>query len=136
MRALNFLFIFIVCLGLVFFSLENTNQATVQIIEGIKIQAPISIELIIAAGFGAFLAWIFSLWSRLQRILSNRETARQMRQQEKQIQELEKNLQKQLKDYQTSLETQQKTLIPTVEVFTHTPEVLPNEQQPTEGLPQ
>ncbi len=136
MRALNFLFIFLVCLGLVLFSLENTNPATVQLIEGIEVQAPISIELIIATGFGAFLAWIFSLWSRFQRILLNRENSRQMRQQEKQIQELEKNLQKQLNEYQSSLETQQKTLIPTVEGLTHTPEILPQEQQPLEDVVQ
>ncbi|CAD5936615.1 hypothetical protein PCC9214_01647 [Planktothrix tepida] len=133
MRALNFLFIFIICLGLVLFSLQNTNLATVQLIEGVEVQAPIAIELIIATGFGAFLAWIFSLWSRLQRTLANREASRQLRQQEKRIQELETNLQKQLNDYQNSLETQQKTLIPTVEVLTHTPEVL-SKEQPADGV--
>ncbi|VXD23734.1 LapA family protein [Planktothrix paucivesiculata] len=94
------------------------------------LQAPISIELIVALGLGAFLAWIFSLWLRLQQILANRETSRQIRQQEKRIQELEKNLQKQRNEYQTSLETQQTSVLTSAEVLTQTPEVIPNEKPP------
>jgi uncharacterized integral membrane protein len=93
MRPLNFLLIFIVCILLVLFSLQNTELATIQVIKGVEVQAPLAIELIAATGVGALLAWLFSLLSQLQRILIARQTMRQIRQQELRIQELEKDLQ-------------------------------------------
>ena len=64
MRQINFLMIFVFCLALVLFSLENTEPAMIQIVQGIQVQAPISVELILAMAVGAVLAWIFSLWTR------------------------------------------------------------------------
>jgi len=72
MRLLNFFFIFLICLALVLFSIENTEPTTIQIIKGVQVQAPLCVELIIATGFGAILAWLFSLWSRMQRMLASR----------------------------------------------------------------
>lgn len=94
MRALNFLFLFLICLALVLFSLENTEPATLNIVQGVQVQAPLSIELIVATGFGALLAWLFSLWSRMQRMLTVREQSRQTREKDQRIQELEQDLER------------------------------------------
>ncbi len=105
MRQINFLIIFIFCLALVLFSLENTELATIQIVQGYQVQAPVSVELILAMGLGAVLAWLFSIWTRLQRLLASR---REIRQKDTRIQELEQNLEK----YKAEIEEQQLTLPP------------------------
>jgi uncharacterized integral membrane protein len=94
MRSLNFLFIFLICLALVLFSIENTEPTTVQIIKGVRVQAPLCVELIIATGLGAILAWLFSLWSRMQRTIASRQENRQIRQKEQRIQELEQDVER------------------------------------------
>ncbi|MBD1939863.1 LapA family protein [Microcoleus sp. FACHB-68] len=94
MRPLNFVIIFVLCLALVLFSIENTQPATIQIIEGIQFQAPISIELILAMGIGAVLAWLFGVWTRLQRLLVARQDIRQIRKQDNRIQELEQDVER------------------------------------------
>jgi len=72
MRQLNFVVIFIVALALVLFSLQNTDFVPIQIIPELKVSAPISVELILAAGLGAVLAWVFSVWSSLQKSINLR----------------------------------------------------------------
>jgi lipopolysaccharide assembly protein A len=94
MRSLNFLFIFLICLALVFFSIENTEPTTVQIIKGVRVQAPLCVELILATGLGAILAWLFSLWSRMQRTIASRQENRQIRQKEQRIKELEQDVER------------------------------------------
>ncbi|MDF0553505.1 LapA family protein [Kamptonema sp. UHCC 0994] len=94
MRVLNFFFIFLICLALVVFSLENTEPTTIQIIQGVEFQAPLCVELIIATGLGAVLALIFSLWSRMQRMLGSRENNHQIRQKEQRIQQLEQDIER------------------------------------------
>ena len=108
MRAINFLLIFIVCLALVLFSLQNTDLTAIKLIEGIQLEAPLSVELIIAMGIGAILAWLFSLWSRMQRTLGSWQGVKEIRQREKRIQELEENIQ----SYQTAAEEEQAILPP------------------------
>lgn len=109
MRAINFLLIFLVCLALVLFSLQNTELTSIKLIEGIQVEAPLSVELIIAIGIGAILAWLFSLWSRVQRSLGSWQSMREMRQREKRIEELEENIER----YQTAAE--QKASLPPAE---------------------
>lgn len=106
MRSLNFFFIFLICLALVLFSIENTEPTTVQIIKGLQVKAPLSVELIIATGFGAILAWVFSLWSRMQRMLASRQELRQVRQKEQQIQELQQDVER----YKAEVEAKQPLL--------------------------
>lgn len=89
MRLLNFLLMFLICLGFVLFSLQNTELTTIQVIDGIELEAPLAVELIVATGVGAVLAWVFSLWSRMQQMLLSRDKARLIRQQEQRIHELE-----------------------------------------------
>lgn len=69
MRHLNFVIIFIFCLALVLFSIENTEPVIVSIVPGVEIKTALAVELLIAAGFGAMLAWLFSMWTRLLRLL-------------------------------------------------------------------
>ncbi|WP_126388580.1 lipopolysaccharide assembly protein LapA domain-containing protein [Pseudanabaena sp. ABRG5-3] len=85
MRQLNFVVIFVVALALVLFALENTAAAPIQIIPQLKVAAPISVELILAMGLGAVLAWIFSVWSGLQKSI-------EMRNQNMQIQNLKETV--------------------------------------------
>lgn len=93
-RALNFLMIFLVCLALVLFSLQNTESASIQLLQGVQVQAPICIELIVAMGVGAILAWFFSLWTRLQRAMISRKEIRVVRQKDERIQELEQKIER------------------------------------------
>ena len=106
MRVLNFFFIFLICLALVLFSIQNTEPTTIQIIKGFQVKAPLSVELIIATGLGAILAWLFSLWSRMQRMLASRAEIRQVRQKEQKIQALEQDLER----YKAEVEAQQPLL--------------------------
>lgn len=103
MRQINFLIIFAMCLALVLFSLQNTEPVAIQIVEGIKFQAPLSIELILAMGLGAILAWVFNIWSRLLRYMESRETLREVRSKEERIQQLEQDVER----YKAEVEEQQ-----------------------------
>ncbi|MEG4629051.1 lipopolysaccharide assembly protein LapA domain-containing protein [Microcoleus sp. AR_TQ3_B6] len=106
MRALNFFFIFLICLALVFFSIENTQPTAIQVIKGVQVKAPLCVELIVATGLGAILAWLFSLWSRMQRTLASRQELRQVREKEQRIQELEQDLER----YKAEVEAKQPLL--------------------------
>lgn len=103
MRQINFLLVFAFCLALVLFSLENTELATIQIVQGLQVQAPLAVELILAMGVGAVLAWLFSIWTRLQRLLAARK---EIRQRDVRIQELEQNIEQ----YKAEIQEQQLTL--------------------------
>ena len=86
MRQINFVVIFVVALAIVLFALENTAPSVIQIIPQVKVEAPISVELILAMGLGAVLAWIFSVWSGLQKSID-------MRNKNVQIQNLQETVQ-------------------------------------------
>jgi uncharacterized integral membrane protein len=103
MRQINFLIIFAACLALVLFSLENSEPVAIRILQDVQVQAPLSIELILAMGFGAVLAWIFSIWTRLQRQLESRKAVRQIRSKEEEIQKLEQTVER----YKVEIEQQQ-----------------------------
>ncbi len=102
MRQINFLIIFAACLALVLFSLENSEPVAIRILQDVQVQAPLSIELILAMGFGAVLAWIFSIWTRLQRQLESRKAVRQIRSKEEEIQKLEQTVER----YKAEIEQQ------------------------------
>jgi uncharacterized integral membrane protein len=94
MRQINFLIIFALCLALVVFSLQNTEPAVVRIVKDVQVQAPLAIELIIAMGLGAVLAWLFSIWMRLQHQLASRKAIREIRSKEKRIEQLEQDVER------------------------------------------
>ena len=84
-RQLNFVVVFSFALALVLFSLQNTSPVSIQIIPQLKVEAPISVELILAMGLGAVLAWFFSIWASLQKSI-------EMRNKNVQIQKLQENV--------------------------------------------
>jgi lipopolysaccharide assembly protein A len=103
MRVINFLIIFLFCVALVLFSLENTDPATIKVVKGVDIQAPLCIELIGAMGLGGLVAWIFSILTQFQRFLESRKTTREIMLRENRIQALEKDLEQ----YKAELQEQQ-----------------------------
>jgi uncharacterized integral membrane protein len=103
MKQINFVVIFVICLALVLFGIENTTPTTIQIVKGVSLQAPLSIELILAMGVGALLAWVFSVWTRLQRMV---EVGKEVRNRDTRIQELEENVER----YKAEIVEQQRLL--------------------------
>ncbi|MGG6264446.1 lipopolysaccharide assembly protein LapA domain-containing protein [Leptolyngbya sp. AN03gr2] len=103
MRQVNFVIIFVICLALVLFGIENTEPAVIHIVKNIQFQAPLSIELILAAGIGAVLAWVFSVWSQVQKTV---EIRKEVTVRDDRIHELEDNLER----YKAELEEQQRLL--------------------------
>lgn len=92
MRQLNFLLFFALCLALASFSIENPQNAPINVIPGVQLEAPLSIELLLAVGTGAMLAWVFSLWDQLQRQIESWKAQRELQQKSRKIEELEKTI--------------------------------------------
>lgn len=86
MRQVNFVIIFIFCLALALFTLENTQPGTINVIPDVQVQSPIAVELVLASGIGAVFAWLYSIWTHWQRLLVS---GQQVRQKNVQIKELE-----------------------------------------------
>jgi hypothetical protein len=103
MRQINFVIIFVICLALVLFGIENTEPAVIHVVRGVQLEAPLSIELIMAMGIGAVLAWVFSVWTQVQKLL---ETGKEVRVKETRIQELEENIER----YKAEIQEQQRLL--------------------------
>lgn len=99
MRQINFVVIFVICLALVLFGIENTESVPIKFVRGVQLQAPLSIELILAMGVGAVLAWVFSVWTRVQRLV---EMGKEVRVRDTRIQELEENVER----YKAEIEQQ------------------------------
>lgn len=91
MKQVNFVVIFVICLALVLFGIENTTPSVIHVVKGVEFEAPLSVELIIAAGIGATLAWVFSVWVQLQSIAQKNP---EMQQKELRIQQLEEDVER------------------------------------------
>ncbi len=91
---INFLIIFAFCLAIALFAIENTGSASISLIPGYQVEAPLSVELILAMGIGAVLAWLFGIWTGLQNQISNFQQSQRIRAKDKQIKELEENMEK------------------------------------------
>ncbi len=115
MRQVNFVVIFVICLALVLFGIENTEPAVIHIVDGTNLQAPLSIELLLAMGLGAVLAWVFSVWTHLQNLL---ESGKELQRRDVRIQELEQDVER----YKVELEEQQR-LLPAAQSDTQDAEV-------------
>jgi len=109
MRQINFVMIFVICLALVLFGIENAEPVGIRVVEGLEVQAPLSILLIVAMGIGAVLAWIFSVWVQVQRLLESR---RELRARDRRIQVLEEDVER----YRAVVEEQR--LLPSTEALT------------------
>jgi uncharacterized integral membrane protein len=106
MRQLNFSIIFVICLALVLFGIENTEPAVIHILRGVQLQAPLSIELILAMGIGAVLAWVFSVWTGVQRVIDAKQTQTLMDEKDQAIQQLEQDIEQ----YKAEIQEQQRLL--------------------------
>ncbi|MGD1900536.1 MAG: lipopolysaccharide assembly protein LapA domain-containing protein [Phormidesmis sp.] len=91
MKQVNFVVIFVICLALVLFGIENTTPSLIHVVNGVDIEAPLSVELIIAAGIGATLAWVFSVWVQLQTYAQKQP---EMEQKDMRIQQLEEDVER------------------------------------------
>ena len=63
LKAINFALMFVLALSVVYFTLENTSPATVNIVPGVSGSLPLAALLLIASGIGACGAWLFAGWS-------------------------------------------------------------------------
>ncbi|MBD0335953.1 MAG: LapA family protein [Cyanobacteria bacterium Co-bin13] len=104
MRQVNFVVIFVICLALVLFGIENTEPVIIHIVRGLDLEAPLCVELIMAMGVGAVMAWVFSVWVQVQGYVS---VGKQMEQRELRIQQLEEDVER----YRVELE-EQKLMLP------------------------
>ena len=91
MKQVNFVVIFVICLALVLFGIENTTPSVIHIVKGVDVEAPLSVELIIAAGIGATLAWVFSVWVQVQSYVNKNP---EIEQKELRIQQLEEDVER------------------------------------------
>ncbi len=107
MRQINFVIIFIICLALVLFGIQNTEPVSIRVLQGLELQAPLAIELIVAMGIGAVLAWIFSVWAQVQHLLASR---REVQARDTQIRSLEQDIER----YKAEVE-EQRLLLPSAE---------------------
>ncbi|MBP5972705.1 LapA family protein [Brasilonema sp. CT11] len=105
MRQINFVIIFIFCLALALFALENTQPGTINIVPEVQVQAPIAIELLLATGIGAVLAWLYSIWTHFLRLVLS---GQQVRQKNVQIKELERKVEQ----YQAEVQSLKPVLPP------------------------
>ena len=98
MKQVNFVVIFVICLALVLFGIENTTPSVIHIVQGVDIEAPLSVELIVAAGIGATLAWVFNVWVQLQSYAQQNPEIQQrdseIQQRELRIQQLEEDVER------------------------------------------
>jgi uncharacterized integral membrane protein len=106
MRQLNFLLIFAVCLAIALFSIENVQTTPIFILPNVQVEAPLAIELLLALGIGAAIAWMFGLWNRLQQQLAYRKVAKEVKDKSAQIEALEQEIE----SYQARIEKQQQLL--------------------------
>lgn len=114
MKQINFVVIFVIALALVLFGIENTEPVLIHIAKGLDVEAPLCVELMMAMGIGAVLAWVFSVWTQLQHIV---ESGRELRQRDSRIEELEQDVQR----YKVELEQQR--LLPASQPTTQDVEV-------------
>jgi uncharacterized integral membrane protein len=100
MRQVNFVIIFVICLALVLFGIENTEPAVIKVVQGVQWEAPLSIELILAMGIGATMAWVFSVWTSVQRMMVTRQ---EIGAKDTRIEELEQDIER----YKAEIQEQQ-----------------------------
>ncbi|MCF2971302.1 LapA family protein [Synechococcus sp. Nb3U1] len=88
MRLFNYLILFTALLAIALFAMQNATPVTVTFAPGVSIESPLVMELLAASGIGAALAWLYSLWMRVQFTIEAREKNRQLQEKEVAITEL------------------------------------------------
>ncbi len=94
LRVFNFSLVFTLALLTTYFTLQNTNLATINIVPGVSGSIPVAILVIISIGIGAFGTWIFATWSdklRGEEIKELEETKSRMKQLQDDLNRLKSN---------------------------------------------
>ena len=92
MVIFDFLIIFVTCLALALFSLENTQEVALKILPQLEIQVHLAVALIVSMGIGATLAGLYITWIKVRNHLQFKRQARQIKDREKQIQQLKEDI--------------------------------------------
>ena len=92
MIVTDFLILFLTCLALALFSLENTQEIAIKILPQLEIQVHLAVALIVSLGIGATLAGLYITWVKVRTRLQFRNQARQIKEREQQIQQLQEDM--------------------------------------------
>jgi uncharacterized membrane protein YciS (DUF1049 family) len=92
MVVFDFLIIFVTCLGLALFSLENTQEVALKILPQLEIQVHLAVALIVAMGIGATLAGLYMFWIKVRNHLQFNRQKRQIKDREQQIEKLKEDI--------------------------------------------
>ncbi|MGL6338162.1 MAG: LapA family protein [Waterburya sp.] len=92
MIIVDFLILFLTCLALALFSIENTEEIAIKILPQLEIQVHIAVALIVSLGIGAALAGLYITWVKVRTRLQFRGQSRQIKDREQQIQQLKEDM--------------------------------------------
>lgn len=92
MIIVDFLILFLTCLALALFSLENTQEIAIKILPQLEIQIHLALALIVSLGIGATLAGLYITWVKVRTRLQFRGQARQIKDREQQIEQLKEDM--------------------------------------------
>ena len=85
-----------------FFTLENTNPTTVNVLPWMHFTLPLAALLLLSGGIGAVAAWLFASWSGMLNTVERLGKATDFEAQQVRIQELETDLDR----YRSTVQTQ------------------------------
>ncbi len=92
MRQINLAIIFALCLAVAIFGLENTDSVTVAFLPGRAVTVPLALALLVSAGVGALLSWMFVIWNRLLRQIEVGRDRSEVRARDERIKALSQDL--------------------------------------------
>ncbi|MDJ0532828.1 MAG: lipopolysaccharide assembly protein LapA domain-containing protein [Xenococcaceae cyanobacterium MO_207.B15] len=92
MVIFDFLIIFITCLAIALFSLENTQDVALKILPQLEIEVHLAVALVVAMGIGATLAGLYMLWIKLKNNLALNREKRKIQDREQEIEELKQDM--------------------------------------------
>ncbi|MGK7947541.1 MAG: LapA family protein [Xenococcaceae cyanobacterium] len=108
MIIFDFLIIFLTCLALALFSLQNTQEITLKIVPELEIQISLAVALIVSMGLGALLSGLYLTWIKVRNYFQFWGKSRQLKDREKQIQKLKEDIE--TRQAELELLRQEKTL--------------------------
>ncbi|MDJ0568782.1 MAG: LapA family protein [Pleurocapsa sp. MO_192.B19] len=92
MIIVDFLILFVTCLALALFSLENTQEVALKLLPQLEIQVHLAVALIVCMGIGAALTGLYITWIKVRNHLQFKGQARQIKERENQIQQLKEDI--------------------------------------------
>ncbi len=92
MIIVDFLILFVTCLALALFSLENTQEVALKLLPQLEVQVHLAVALIVCMGIGAALTGLYITWIKVRNHLQFKGQARQIKERENQIQQLKEDI--------------------------------------------